>query len=359
MMNEDIIKVLQSSNRKISFRYELLNKNDELQGTLSTIKGCRVAYSSLGQLKSSANITMKEDSSINYLTDRIKPYVIFENRGEKYEFPMGIFLLNSPTRKDEDNTITRDIDCYSKLQILKQDKFGARYFIQRGTNYITAVSQIISSTGETKMKLTQKSATLPSDKEFDIEMSKLDIINQLLKEINYYSLNVDSEGYFVANPYILPVDREIDFEYIDDELSVLGAGATEDLDLFNVPNVFVRYVNNPERPDLRSEHINDNPDSIVSTVSRGIRIVDVQAVDDIASQSDLDDLTRRDAYNASEVYGHVNFETAIMPVHGFLNCLYLRYSPLGIDDKYIETSWEMDLKAGSKMSHTVRKVVNI
>ncbi|WP_053957170.1 hypothetical protein [Inediibacterium massiliense] len=356
---DEVKKILHSSNRNIKFEYNLLDKNDIYKKTLDTVKSCRVSYSSLGQLKSSASIKMKEDQTVDYLSDRIQPFVVFLRGKKKIKFPLGIFLLNSPKRKDENNTIYREIECYSKLQILIQDKFGERYFIPKGTNYITAIAQIIASTGETKINLVPKNAVLQTDKEFDIEKSKLEIVNELLKEINYYSLRVDEEGYFVSNPYVLPVDRTIEYEYVDNELSVIGEGATEELDLFNVPNVFVRYVNNPERPDMRSEYINDNKSSITSTVSRGMRIVDMKAINDIASQSDLDDLTRRDAYNASQVYGHVTFETAIMPFHEYLDCLYLRYNRLGINDKYIETSWEIDCKAGSKMRHTVRKVVNI
>ena len=297
--------------------------------------------------------------TIDYLNDRLQPVIKFQSREITVNFPLGILLLNSPTRKDRKNAVYREIECYSKLQILQEDKFGERYFIPAGTKYTTAISQIISSAGETKINIVPSSDTLQTDKEYDIEMSKLQIVNELLNEINYNSLRVDVNGYFVSEPYVLPVDREIEYEYIDNELSVIVPEVMEELDLFNVPNVFVRYLNNPERPPLRSVYTNDNPDSITSTVSRGRNIVDIRPVEDIASQEALDEMARRDAFNASQVYGHVEFETAIMPFHDYLNCLFLRYRPLGIEDKYIETSWSIECRAGGRMQHTVRKVVNI
>lgn len=356
---EQVKNILHASARNIRFEYELLDRFDVYKKTLDTVSDCTIDYSSLSTLRASANVKMKEDLTVDYLNDRIQPFCIFRKGNQEIRFPMGIFLLNSPKRGDNDSTVYREIECYSKLQILSQDMFGERYFIPAGTNYIAAVAQIISSSGETKINLDPYSAVTPVDKEFDIEMSKLNIINELLKEINYNSLNVDRDGYFISSPYVLPVDREIEYEYIDDEISVISPGAFEELDLFNVPNVFVRYLNNPERPPLRSVYENDNPDSITSISSRGRRIVDIRAVDDISSQGALDDLTIRDAYNASQIYGHLEFETAIMPFHDYLDCIYLRYQPLGISGKYIETSWSIHCKAGAKMKHRARKVVNI
>lgn len=356
---EEVKKVLHSSNRKISFEYRLLDRFDTYKKTLTMVSGCTVDYSSLSSLKASANIKMKEDLTVDYLNDRIQPLIIFRKGSKEVKFPLGIFLLNSPKRNDIDKAVYREIECYSKLQILSEDMFGERYFIPAGTNYIAAVAQIISSSGETKINLVPSSASTNVDKEYDIEMTKLQIINELLQEVNYYSLNVDREGYFISSPYILPVDRQVEYEYIDNEISVIGQGASEELDLFNVPNVFVRYLDNPERSPLRSVYENNNVDSISSTVNRGRRVVNIRSVDDISSQGALNDLTIRDAYNASQVYGHFEFETAIMPMHDYLDCLYLRYKPLGIDDKYIETSWSIECKAGAMMKHKSRKVVNI
>ncbi len=361
---EEVKKILHAPNRRIGFEYKLLDRDDDLKAMLGTVVSCRVDYKSLSSLKLSANVQLREDEeegaiTIDYLNDRLQPVVKFQSGGATVRFPLGILLLNSPARKDRDNAVYREIECYSKLQILQEDKYGERYYIPTGTNYTTAVSQIIASAGETKINIVTADAVLQTDKEYDIEMSKLEIINELLKEINYNSLRVNVEGYFISEPYVLPVDRAVEYEYLDNEISVVVPEMTEELDLFNVPNVFVRYLDNPERPPLRSVYVNDNPDSLTSTVSRGRNIVDIRALNDVASQEDLDELARRDAYNASQVYGHVEFETAIMPFHDYLDCLYLRYQPLGIQDKYTETSWSIECRAGGRMQHTVRKVVNV
>ena len=62
--------------------------------------------------------------------------------------------------------------------------------------------------------------------------------------------------------------------------------------MYGVPNVVIRYLDNPDGPPLRSIYKNDNPESIVSTVRRGRQIVDVESVEDIADQDTLDAYTR-------------------------------------------------------------------
>ena len=87
----------------------------------------------------------------------------------------------------------------------------------------------------------------------------------------------------------------------------------------------------------------NNPNSITSS-SRGRTIVDFREVDNIADQESLDAYVQRIANNASQVYGYINFETAIMPMHSYSDVLDLGYSKLGIAGKYSETNWTLPCK---------------
>src|SRR5699024_11661671 len=82
-------------------------------------------------------------------------------------------------------------------------------------------------------------------------------------------------------------------------------------------------------------------------------------VDDILDQKTLDEYTQRIAYNSSSTYGKFVFDTAIMPHHSYMDALYCEHTKLGIANTYMETSWEMDLKAGGRMRHNGRRVVQI
>jgi hypothetical protein len=250
--------------------------------------------------------------------------------------------------------VTRDIEGYSKLQIYADDLVESRYIVTSGTNVVNEVIRLI---GVTQYRIASSTLTLATNREWEIGTSKLKIINDLLEAINYASLRVANDGYFESGVYVLPADRTVDFAYLNIPGGVLGTDVTDDLDLFSVPNVFVRYVDNPDVPALRSVYINDNPYSPSSTVQRGRNITSCEKVDDVADQTTLDAITRRDAANASQVYSHVTFPTAIMPIHGYMNTIRLQHQT--VDGIYQETGWEIDCKAGEMMRHTVRRVVQV
>ena len=354
---EETIELLHSNNRIERFRYRLLDKDENEKAWIDTVKTGRVSYSALAKIKRSALFTMLEDSRVDYLNDRMQPFMEISAGGKTISFPLGVFLLNSPSREDENTVVTRTIEAYDKLQILEEDNFETRYFIPAGENYVNAISSIIMSSGETAISISPTTLTIGRDREFDLDMTKLDIINRLLEELNYSSLRVDAEGTYVSEPYIEPGNRPIDYEYITNEQSVILPDAREEIDLYNVKNVFVVFEDNPEKPPLRSVYVNDNLASPMSTVSRGRRLADVRQLEDIADQIALDAYTRRIAINATNIYSHIRFYTASMPMHDYMDTLLVTYSPLGVSDTYQETGWELTLEAGASMEHRVRKVV--
>lgn len=306
------------------------------------------------------DLYVPEDTEINYLTDRIQPFMeVRMPDGNWIEFPLGVFLLSTPTRHDETNGIYRDIEAYDGLIILDDDKFISRYYIPAGTKYTDAIVDILKSAGIRKYNITDKADTVKSDIEFAMGTSKLEAVNTLLEAINYTSLWVDANGVFRASPYIPPSDRAEEYWYEDDELSVIYNGIEEELDVFGVPNIWVVTQSNPEKTPLVSTVINNNPDSPTSTVNIGRNIVDFREVEDISDQATLDAYARRIAVEASQVYGTLKFKTHLMPFHEYADVFWVKYGALRINDKFSETAWKMELKVGGEMEHEVRKVVNI
>jgi hypothetical protein len=270
-----------------------------------------------------------------------------------------VFLLATPKRMDEENAVKRDIEAYDGLLILIDDKLQSTYTINAGTNYKQAIIDLLATAGITQYIIEDTTKTLPITMAFDPGTSKLSVINSLINQINFTPIRVDVYGNFVTNSYIAPSSRGIEYTYADDSLSVTYKGMTESLDLFNIPNNWVVVATNAETAPLKSTYTNSNASSITSTVSRGRTITDYREIDNIADQQSLDSYTLRIANEASQIYGYLEFETAIMPQHDFLDKYKIIYSNLGINDDYIETEWSFDLEVGAKMKHVARRIVNI
>lgn len=359
---EEIVNMLHGKYgaRHLRFRYDLLDKNDKYIRTLNNVISGEVSMSALSQIKRTAKFTLKDDGNINYLSDRIQPFVEVKMRDGKYiAYSLGIFLLASPKRKDQDQMIVREIEAYDASLILRDDKFDSRYTIQQGTNYRDAVIGILTSAGITKHNIEQTDKTLSTTVDFEPGTGKLEVVNNLLSAINYTPAHVDVYGYFTSSTYKSPSLKTAEYTYVDDSLSVTYEGMSEELDTFSIANKWVAVLSNPEREPLISTYTNTSEDSPTSTVNRGRTIVDYRTVDDMADQAALDGYTQRIAFESSQVFGKLEFETAIMPFHDYADVLNVQYSPLGIDGKYSETEWTIPLEIGGRMSHSVRKVVNV
>lgn len=355
---EQVMQALHASGGhwQTKIRYELLNRHDIKIGEL-TATGGSITFNSEAEIKRIANFTVKETNDIDWLNDRIRPvFCLRMPDGGWAEWPLGVFLISSP-RRTEKNVIMREIEAYDPCVILKEDKFDNRYLIPTGMTYTAAITQILNDAGITKVNITAHDGTIGADKEFEIGTDKLSAVNQLLGEINYTSIWVDTNGYFVARPYIIPSERDAEYEYRTDDLSIIEHGATEEVDLFGVPNKWVVVCSTPDKAVLVSQYVNDLPTSRTSTISRGRVITDFRQVDDILDQETLDEYTKRIAYNDSWVYEKLNFSTLPMPHHDYLNCLYIDHKLLGAASKYIETSWTIDLNG--QMTHNCRRVIRI
>lgn len=313
--------------------------------------------------------------SIDYRVDRIRPYMIYKDGASTIERSLGIFLLNSPKRKDKGSRVYREIEAYDQLSILADAKvIHAFQTTPNGGKKVTElIAEILTGTDTTipvKFGYSFPSAFvnisnstnvyLDRTLNFNVGDTWLNVINAMLMFINYTPLYVDGNGVLRAEPYKAPADRPTSHTYIDDELSIIYKEAEEEFDIHDVPNVFVvTQQADSEGERMYSRMFNTNEGSLSSTVNVGRYIVDYREVDQIANQGVLDTYVARIANEASQAYGKVIFRTALMPSHEYMNNIQLRYQNLRIDDIYTETDWSMDLKVGGQMEHRVRKVVRI
>lgn len=345
--------------RVIDFRFDRLDANNNLIEPITTMVSCSVANNSLADIKRTATFVLRDTSSINYSHDRIKPWVRLKQRdGGWVEWPQGVFLLSTPARKLDANgiTVNREVTAYDQLQVLADDKVLTRYTVPAGSVYTAVIATIVAAYN---VNITPSAATVPTDLDYDPGTTKLAILNDLLGAINYESVTFDENGVLIARPYVTPMVRPSEYTYATDANSVITDEIDDTLDLFSVPNVFVRTVSEPDQTVLTSTYTNSNPLSPTSTVSRGRSIVDFQTVSNAPDQPTLDAQTQRDAFAASQVYEVVAFKTAIMPMHSNGDVLSLSVGGLGLGDKYGETAWAFDMVVGAQMTHSVRKVVNV
>lgn len=370
-----------TGSRFAQFRYDLLDMNDNKLRELTNVESGEVSMNAFNTIKRTARFRLREtaEEPINFLNNRIQPFVMFKLpdkfvqnadgtrvllEGKWIEYPLGVFLLSSPKKTEVGSQVFRDIEAYDGIVILEEDKFTQRFTVRAGTKYTQAVIDILQEAGITKYNIGTSDRTLPNDVEYEPGTEKTKPISDFLNAINFTPLYVDEYGYFTAQPYVSPSDRDADYTYSENQFSVVANGVEEELDLYSVPNKWVAVYTSVDSTSqtstsLVSTYSNDNPESQTSTVSRGRTIVDYRKVDEIANQAALDEYVQRIAFEASQIFGKVRFQTAIMPYHGFQDVIFLENDTLSITGKYSETAWRFALKAGAMMEHEVRRVVSV
>lgn len=346
---------LLKGNRKIGFRYELQDRNEKPIGTV-TASGY-IDFNSEAEIKRVASLQIKESKDIDFLTDRVKPYMQVYTPKGKVEYPLGVFMMDSPTRAGEGTGISRSVECYDKAIILRDDKLTARKLFAKGTLYTAAIETVIVSAGIRNYRVDPSEKQLPQDLEFGIGTPKLQAINALAAAINYNEVYVDSAGCVIVKAYTSPEARPVEFVYATDKNSITLPKAEETQDLFNIPNKIVRWLESAELDCITATAENTDPTSRLSIANRGRTIVDAESVSDIADQATLDAYVARLAAEA-KIYQTVTITTALMPHHEFLDCLYIKNDVLGVSGKYIEQSWNMNLTAGGSMRHVCKRTVS-
>ncbi|EHL13122.1 hypothetical protein HMPREF9629_00422 [Peptoanaerobacter stomatis] len=335
--------------RKYNFSFEILDRYHKYVKNVYPVS-CQVDYDSLSVIKLSVNMLIKDDG-YNYNGK----YLVIKS----YNEVVATVIIVTSIRDRFNKTIR--ITGYDCCILIQQQKAEIDFITPSFTNIINYVGLLLFEYSHAFSSI-ESNATNKAEIYFNAGMSTLEIINNLLNLINFSSLLTDRFGVFYAQKYELPSDRTPEIIYTDDkDTSIIYKNVTQEIDIFNVPNVFIRVSNNSAiNPPVRAEYINDNPDSILSTVSRDRRIIDYKQVSNVADSDTLFAITKKDCYNSSDIYEHIEIETAINTEHWYLNLVELNLKSYEINDNYVETSWSIDnLKAGGRMKHKLRRVIRV
>lgn len=361
-----VAAALTATERSWRFAYRACDSSgNELRDL--TVESCKVENNDLAdKSKRTCQVTLARTSPFDQLSELFRPYVTLLLPGGGFAtWCMGTFLLSSATGSvlTAAGESSSSFVGYDRLLVLDEDKLTDRLVVAAGAVVTTQVASILTGAGLPSTSVVASAKTLPAPLEWEPGTPKLTVVNALLSAIGYRSLYADELGTPVATPYVDPASAPVVWAYAADRSSVIVPGVDVTLDLFNVPNRWVAYVSEPDRPPLTSVYTNTNPASPTSTVNRGRTIVDVvqlqQATGDAppVDQATLDARVLQLAQSGSQVYSDVDFATSMMPFHdtGEVFTLDVGSGPV----RYRESKWSLELKVGGQMGHTFRRVVTI
>jgi len=341
--------------REVEIKYKVLRGGADFCELYALENGGNaLRMSDAAAIKTSLSGYFVPDDQIDWLTDEIQPILVID--GE--EHPLGVYLPATVIPEENETTRSVRVTAYDRCWRVRDTYAASFVYFAAGTNYLTAIEQLLTACGIGLVIKTPTTAVFQEAREdWEPGASYLDIVNGLLAEISYNPLWFNDQGAAVLEPASIPTAENIEHVLDDSDVtSLLLPQISRETDVYSAPNVFVCVCSNADKSaPLVATAANTNPQSPLSTIRRGRQIVRFERVNNI------EDLNALQAYadrlrNESMISGEtIRVTTGLLPGFGVADVTALRYGELSAI--CVEHAWEMELKVGGSMKHTLERVV--
>lgn len=252
---------------------------------------------------------------------------------------------------------------------LQESRITRPYTISANTSYITAIQTLINTVtfydfaGELNSmrynfpeQAVNYSEVTPYDYTYGPATSKLDIINDMLKAINWYPLWADGTGILMSKPQLLPSDEQDDVEYSTDlEPRMIVPPFEKGKLRGQYHNQVVVVIDDPRRPPAFSFRENYDSDSAISVANLDPSLEEIDGSNMLSSTvaEDLADYTL--GLNSAQSMA-TTLQTDFDPRRKAHETYKLTIAGVEAGTKWKVFGWSLSMKTGAIMSHKIGRV---
>ena len=288
---------------------------------------------------------VKVQNNFDMFSDRLRPVVVIGDN----EYNYGDFMVIAAPLTNDGKERVYDIEAYDETMTLKQAALTERKYFAAGNNYLTIIGSMLTDCGLSRIITDSTNVSITIDHEYAIGTPYLDIINELLKEINYSPIYVGSSGYVFLTQN--GTKQVADYTYTDDNSTIVDSIQT-DTDIYSLPNVVVGFVSSPDIPSvLTYKRVNNNPKSEISTVRRGYSVVESLELDDCPDMATLKLAVDNKFLEATQATEKATITT--MPDGSHPYGSYVNLGQCGVHGLFREVGWSIEF--GGKMTHNLER----
>ncbi|WP_336642048.1 hypothetical protein [Microbacterium sp. USHLN272] len=296
----------------IRWAFELLDSQDRPLGALDGVTGGSAEIVAQNVLGGSGSLELDErGAAIDWMQHRVRATCI----DGATSWPVGVYLFASPGEQHGAFTLSYNVGLLTKMNVPSEDTVEARYSLAVGTPIIPTVVALLTSTGETRIAVTESASTLTASLTWEAGTSKLTIINDLLQAAGYWSLWCDGSGMFRVEPYADPASRPVSFDFEHGERSLHMPDWDREQDHSSVPNRVIAVGQGDDKTaPLVGIATNEDPNSPYSFQARGRWItLTIEGVE-AESQSIIDQFATRKLRDAMSPVSRLTVTHALMPL---------------------------------------------
>ena len=262
----------------------------------------------------------------------IRIYLITIQNGVKERHPLGTFLVQTPSSSFDGKIKNISMDAYTPLLELKENPPPIGYSILKDENIMDVAYRSVREHARAPVVKPQCDKTLFYDFVANTGDTWLSYNSDLISNAKYkFGLDELSRILFVPDQDIASLQPV--WEYNDDNSSILYPDITVNHDMYGIPNVVeVIYSNGADSYYARV--VNDDPNSPISTVSRGReiihRVTDPDLIGD-PTENQIKEYAERLLRSLSSLEYTITYSHGYCPVREG-DCVRLNYTRAGINN---------------------------
>lgn len=250
LTDAQVRKLLTGQGVTRGFGCELLDGDNNVVDDLGPdCKGFTVSRDNNAEVHGALRITLARELAWGRV--RVRPYRILRKGGISARFNRGVFVLTTPDTNRGRTPVLFEVSGSDLLYPLTR-QVGDTRSVLTGTAYLTALRTLLVDSGvggTVFLDGDRADAVLPETRTWALSSSGprwLDIANDLLAEIGYVDLFVDTDGNFRSRPVADAATRapEWRFDTTDELTDVVAADRSETYDTYSAPNSW-RFVRQP------------------------------------------------------------------------------------------------------------------
>ena len=293
---------------------------------LDNVKSCTITRDSETATLESATIDVNESLGECY----IRVYLITIQNGVKEKFPLGTFIVQTPSSSFNGKVREVSMDAYSPLLELKESPPPIGYSVLKGDNILEKVYLITRENVRAPVVKTDCDKTLFNDFVAETDDTWLTFNTDLLANAKYL-YDLDEMGRVLFSPKQDTASLQPIWTYTDDNSSILYADLNMKHDLYRIPNVVeVIYSNGKEQ--YYSRVVNDDVNSPISTVNRGREIIHRVSNPDIIgdpTKNQIQEYAEQLLRELSSIEYTISYKHGYCPVRRG-DCVRLNYMKAGV-----------------------------
>lgn len=234
---------------------------------LDTVTSCTIDRDLNNATLGSASIDCDENLGECY----IRAYLVATQNGISERVPLGTFLVQTQADEFDGKVTSTSTDAYTPLIELKDSMPPIGYSLLKKTKIMEVASDLCQENIRPPVIGVTTDDELNSDFVSHLDDTWLTFISDLILNAKH-TFGLDELGRIMFTPDQDTASLRPVWTYNDDNSSILYPDITNERDLYGIPNV-VEVVYSTGNGYMFSKIVNDDPNSPVSTVTRGREVV--------------------------------------------------------------------------------------